>query len=312
MEGTEELLKRLSENNQLKTFHFEIPSQKFLALQVILDCLDCWASLENLKLRMAFEIKDLISKTFLEKLPENLTKSKELKVLKFYFNEDKKKIPRINSNNKNSEKDSSSIQLCLKDCLDKLSSLKEFTLKSDLIEPALLFEIFQMCQNTPYLQKLSIDLGQIVLLKDSCIDLVMMIQELKKLQVLKLPGLIISSSQFLQKTVESLVKGATIEKFEIESCLGTIPPELPISQLMKLLSTRRMKKLVINSDREDIKKLFEGQKGAKKLEEMRNRIQRTNLDVDLSSILYYFTGREFDRFDLEWRMIDFHLDEEIF
>ena len=103
-------------------------------------------------------------------------------------------------------------------------------------------------------------------------------------------------------------KGATIEKFEIESCLGTIPPGLLISQLIKLLSTRGMKKLMINLDREDIKNLFGGQKGAKKLEGMRNRIQRTNLDVDLSPVLDYFTEREVNRFEIEWRMIGLHLD----
>jgi len=280
----DKLLKSLSKGNNLKSFVLENPDRSLLTK---LEYFDSWAHLQSLSLRIVFDANKENELSFFSQLKTEISKLTKLRVLKLCFNGAGKKTK----------------YTPVSSLIEKLTSLEELTLsfRGSAFEPEVFFDMIVIYKQISSLKKLNLSSEWIILLEDSCRELCKMIRSLKNLQVLELPSLVIPSAKLLRAITETIVEMGTLEKFEIGELLRSIPNDLLMCSLKKLLSLRSMKKFKISIPREVV--TYQGSGGRKALNKIMREIERENPEVQVGQVYNYLTHTRSHKNCTDWKRI---------
>jgi len=290
------LLKSLSTGNNLKSLVFECKRKRdedFLSYFYDFD----YYSLEKLSLVITFDSNLETDLLFLQRLPQKISKLTNLRDLQLQFNN-----IGINKTQK-SNKVTQYIPFSFQDSIEKLTSLEKLSITSmnGELNPLILFEIISLCKQIPTLKKLDLFVEWVVLLEHSCHELCMMIRNLKNLQVLKLPNLIVPGSKLLRALTQSIIERGILKRLHIGQLLDSIPNDVLITNLVELLSLKGLKELKIERDRNDI--LFKGYRRVQVLNKIMDGIERANPELQIGKIYRDFTDARGDKNTILWKKL---------
>jgi len=286
-ENSETLMKRLSKAKNLKSFILERNDDEDTNILSKPNYFDYFESLEKLSLSFCTEFKDE-DLSNLKLLVTKIVKIPKLRVLELAFMTiDEEMKPFLTA---------------FKESLEKLTLLEELTFESlsSVSDPGIIFEIIPFCKKLPALKKLKLSLDWSELSEQSCNELCQVIKSLKNLKVLNLPMLTISSTKVLKNLIDCIVEKRTLEEFTIGGLEKSIPDDILIYNLKRLLACKGLKKVKITKQR---KNGIEDSDRRNEFYKMLREVERENPEMNLTRIYKAITARWNGAYDEYWKQI---------